>query len=125
MKKILLVDDDRISRTLLRHCLKKQGYEVEEVASATEALVTFRQSSPDLVVSDVLMPQINGFEFCQKLRSTPSGQLVPFIFLTSQNHLKYLVESHSIGADAYLSKPFEISELLVKINALLEKSPCI
>ncbi len=122
MKKILLVDDDKILRTVLKRSLEKQGYQVEDVASGAEGLTTFTTYSPDLVVSDVSMPEMNGFEFCRKLRSQPSGQLVPFIFLSGKDRVEDRVEGHSIGADDYLTKPFEMPELLAKIEALLEKS---
>ncbi len=122
MKKILVVDDDSILRTVLRRYLEKQGYQVEDVGSGAEGLTTFNSYSPDLVVSDVAMPEMDGFEFCRKLRSQPSGQLVPFIFLSGKDKVEDRIEGHSIGADDYLTKPFEMRELLAKIEGLLEKS---
>jgi DNA-binding NarL/FixJ family response regulator len=122
MKKILVVDDDRILRTVLRHSLEQEGYQVRAVCSATEALTAFEEDIPDVIVSDVSMPEMDGFSFCRRLRSQPSGQLVPFIFLSAKGDLEDRIEGHSSGADAYLTKPFEMKELLVKIEALLERS---
>lgn len=122
MKRILVVDDDTILRMALTRYLEKRGYAVEDVASGMEALSVFEQNPPDLVVSDVMMPEMDGFEFCRRLRATRSGQLVPFIFLSSKGEVDDRVQGHSIGADDYLIKPFEPRELLAKIEAQLERS---
>jgi DNA-binding NarL/FixJ family response regulator len=122
MKKILIVDDDNILRTVLRHYLEQQGYQVEDVYSGRLALQVFERYSPDLVVSDVAMPEMDGFEFCHQLRSQPTGQLVPFIFLSAKDDIEDKIHGHHIGADDYLTKPFEMKELLAKIEGLLERS---
>lgn len=122
MKKVLVVDDDSILRTVLKHTLEQQGYQVKTVHSGKEALAIFDQDIPDIVVSDVSMPEMDGFEFCRQLRSQPSGQLVPFIFLSAKTDLEQRIEGHSSGADDYLTKPFEMKELLAKIEGLLERS---
>jgi DNA-binding NarL/FixJ family response regulator len=122
MKKILVVDDDMTLRTALSRYLGKRGYLVQDAAAALEALEMFERDPVDLIVSDVLMPEIDGYEFCRRLRSTRSGQLVPFIFLSSKSELEDRVQGHSIGADDYLVKPFEPRELVAKIESQLERS---
>jgi DNA-binding NarL/FixJ family response regulator len=122
MKKILIVDDDNILRKVLRNYLEQQGYQVQDAFSGSEGLKAFELHSPDLIVSDVAMPEIDGFEFCRRLRSQPSGQLVPFIFLSARDDLEDKIQGHSMGADDYLTKPFEMKELLAKIEALLERT---
>jgi len=122
MKKILVVDDDATLRMALTRYLEKRGYLTQAVVSGMEALKLFEQDPPDLVVSDVMMPEMDGFEFCRRLRSIRSGQLVPFIFLSSKGEVEDRVQGHSIGADDYLIKPFEPRELLAKIEAQLERS---
>lgn len=122
MKRILVVDDDATLRMALTRYLEKRGYLVHDLGSAMEALELFESDPPDLVVSDVMMPQMDGFEFCRRLRATRSGQLVPFIFLSSKGEVEDRVQGHSIGADDYLIKPFEPRELLAKIEAQLERS---
>lgn len=122
MKKVLVVDDDSILRTVLKHTLEQRGYQVYTVRSGKEGLTAFEQNIPDLVISDVSMPEMDGFEFCRQLRSQPSGQLVPFIFLSAKTDLDHRIQGHSSGADDYLTKPFEMKELLAKIEALLERS---
>ena len=122
MKKILVVDDDLTLRKVLQNSLEQKGYQVISVGSGKDALAKFNQDVPDIIVSDVSMPEMDGFEFCRQLRSQPSGKLIPFIFLSAKNELNDRVQGHSIGADSYLSKPFEMKELLANIEALIERS---
>jgi DNA-binding NarL/FixJ family response regulator len=122
MKKILVVDDNLTLRMTLTHFLEESGYLVEAVDCVTDALVAFEQDPADLVVSDILMPDIDGLEFCRRLRATRSGQLVPFIFISSKADVEDRVQGHAMGADDYLIKPFEPRELMAKIESQLERS---
>lgn len=122
MKKILVVDDDLTLRKVLHNSLEQKGYQVTSVGSGQEALTKFTQDIPDLVVSDVSMPEMDGFEFCRQLRSQPSGKLIPFIFLSALNAVDDRIQGHSNGADSYLTKPFAMKELLANIEALIERS---
>jgi DNA-binding response OmpR family regulator len=122
MKKILLVDDDKTLQTVLTRYLEKRGYSVQVAASGIQGLKMFSQDPPDLVVSDIMMPGMDGVEFCRRLRATRPGQLVPFIFLTAKKDLEDRVQGHYIGADDYITKPFEPLELLAKIESQLERS---
>jgi CheY-like chemotaxis protein len=98
MKKILVVDDDLVLRRVLQNSLEQQGYQVISVSSAKEALIKFSQDIPDIVVSDVSMPEMNGFEFCRQLRSQTSGKLIPFIFLSAKNELEDRIQGHTIAS---------------------------
>ncbi|WP_416674487.1 response regulator transcription factor [Egbenema bharatensis] len=122
MKRILIVDDDITLKTALIRYLQKRGYSVQDAASGAEALAIFEQNPPDVVVSDVMMPGMDGMEFCRRLRATRSGQLVPFIFLSGRKELDTRILGHQMGADDYIVKPFEPKELLAKIEAQLERS---
>jgi DNA-binding response OmpR family regulator len=122
MKKILIVDDDRTMRTVLTRYLENRGFQVEQVGSGAEALAVFAKNPPDLVVSDVMMPEMDGLEFCRRLRATPSGQLMPFIFLSGKGELEDRIHGHEIGADDYLTKPVDPRELVAKIEAQLERT---
>lgn len=122
MKKILVVDDDRTLRIALKRALEKMGYQVKQVSSGAEALEACTKNPPDLVVSDVMMPEMDGLEFCRRLRSTPSGQLMPFIFLSGRGELEDRIHGHSMGADDYLIKPVDPRELAAKIEAQLERT---
>lgn len=122
MKKILIVDDDITLRTALTRYLENRGYIVRQASSGQEGLDTFEQDPPDLVVSDVMMPGMDGMEFCRRLRSLRSGQLMPFIFLSSRRETDDRIQGHQMGADDYLVKPFEPRELVAKIEAQLERA---
>ncbi|MGB5637060.1 MAG: response regulator [Waterburya sp.] len=122
MKKILVVDDDLTLCKVLQNSLEQKGYQVISVNSGKDALVKFSQEIPDIIVSDISMPEMDGFEFCRQLRSQPSGKLIPFIFLSAKNELDDRIQGHTIGADNYLTKPFEMKELLANIEALIERS---
>jgi DNA-binding NarL/FixJ family response regulator len=122
MKRILIVDDDITLKTALTRYLQNRGYSVLEASSGAEALSVFEQNQPDIVVSDVIMPVMDGLEFCRRLRATPAGQLVPFIFLSSRKELDARIQGHQMGADDYLIKPFDPKELVAKIDAQLDRS---
>lgn len=122
MERILVVDDETDCQTVLAMYLEGQGYQVQCANSAIEALSIFENDPPDLVISDVMMPDMDGFEFCRRLRNTRLGQLMPFIFLSGQGEIESKVEGHSIGADDYLVKPFQSEEILAKVKAQLERS---
>lgn len=122
MKRILIVDDDITLRTALIRYLRNRGYAVEDAGSGAEALLRFEQAPPDLVVSDVVMPEMDGLEFCRRLRASQSGQLVPFIFLSSRKEVNDRIQGHQMGADDYVVKPFDPKELIAKIEAQLERS---
>ena len=85
MKKILIVDDDRTLRTVLTRYLENRGYQVEQVSSGAEALVAFAKNPPDLVVSDVMMPEMDGFAFLRTLRAKPEWGSIPVVVLTAKD----------------------------------------
>ena len=122
MKKILIVDDDTTLRVALERYLGRRDFAVQTASSGIAALATFQEDPADLIVSDILMSEMDGFEFCRRIRTSRSGQLVPFIFLSSRSDVEDRVQGHSIGADDYLIKPFEARELLAKIESQLERS---
>lgn len=122
MQKILIVDDDATLRAALTRYLKDRGFVVRNAASGREGLDSFTEDTPDLIVSDVVMPEMDGFELCTRVRESGSGQLVPFIFLSGRCDLEDRIQGHSIGADDYLVKPFHPRELIAKIEAQLARA---
>ena len=122
MEKILIVDDELDCQTVLAMFLESEGYEIESASSGVEALTRFKENPPDLVISDIVMPQMDGFELCRRLRASRLGQLIPFIFLSGQGELESRIEGYAIGADDYLVKPFEPEEILAKIKAQIDRS---
>ncbi|MGC1310570.1 MAG: response regulator transcription factor [Phormidesmis sp.] len=122
MQKILIVDDDSTLRAALTRYLKDRGFAVRSAASGVEGFDSFLREPPDLIVSDVVMPEMDGYELCGKVRETDIGQIVPFIFLSGRCDLEDRIQGHSIGADDYLVKPFHPRELIAKIEAQLARA---
>lgn len=119
--KILVVDDDTILLVVLKSYLEKNEYDVRTANSAEKGLGVFETYQPDLVVSDVAMPGMDGLAFCETMRTLPSGQLTPFLFLSGKDDLSDRVKGHASGADDYITKPFEMKELLAKIEGQWER----
>lgn len=121
-KRILLVDDEtQITRTLKRS-LAAHRYDVRTAADGESALDLFSDWSPDLVVTDLSMPEMNGVELCRELRKKSQ---VPIIVLSVRGEEKSKVEALDAGADDYVTKPFGIDELLARVRALLRRAPAI
>ena len=122
MQKILIIDDDSTLRAALTRYLQDRGFAVRNAISGVEGFNSFIQDTPDLIVSDVVMPEMDGFELCTKVRATELGQLTPFIFLSGRCDLEDRIQGHTIGADDYLVKPFHPRELIAKIEAQLARA---
>jgi DNA-binding NarL/FixJ family response regulator len=122
MQKILIVDDDSTLRAALTRYLKDRGFSVNSAASGVEGFESFSQDTPDLIVSDVVMPEMDGFELCTRVRESSTGRLIPFIFLSGRCDLEDRIQGHSLGADDYLVKPFHPRELIAKIEAQLARA---
>jgi len=101
--------------------LRGEGYEVDAVRSGEEALVHVAQSVPDLIVSDIRMPRMDGYALARQLRTNPRTDLVPIIFLTAKDETSDRVAGFRSGVDAYLTKPFEPDELLAVIANILKR----
>ncbi len=122
MKTILLVDDDPILQVALSRRLQAQNYQVLQAKSAKVALDLLATKTVDVVVSDIMMPGMDGLEFCKHLRATPAGQILPFIFLSNLGEVNDRVQGHLIGADDYLPKPFHVKELIAKVQGAIARS---
>jgi DNA-binding response OmpR family regulator len=122
VKRILLVDDDANLLRVLNRYLTKQGYVVQAASSVQEALRLFELEPPDLIVSDVNLPEVNGLEFCKQVRRRRRGELLPFIFLSGCGAIDDRLAGLRVGADDYLPKPFEPRELVARIEAMLERA---
>jgi DNA-binding NarL/FixJ family response regulator len=122
MSTVLVVDDDATIQLALTRRLQDQGFDVVNATSGEEALELFTTRVADVVVSDIMMPGMNGFEFCHLLRSKPEGEMVPFIFLSSLGEVNNRVQGHLLGADDYLVKPFSAQELIAKVKGAIARS---
>jgi len=120
MARIVVLEDDTSTRKLITTLLKKAGHEVTDVDNGAEGLLTVLAELPDLVVSDVEMPKINGFEVLSDIRSTPETALTPVILLTARSSPEDMQYALSQGANDYLIKPFEPEKLMTAINCQLE-----
>ncbi len=117
--KILVADDDRDLRSILAFAFKQAGYLVVEASDGREALERFAVEVPDLVVLDVNMPRVDGFEVCRQLRSESE---VPILMLTVRGQEEDVVRGLDSGADDYMAKPFSPQTLLARVRALLRRS---
>jgi DNA-binding response OmpR family regulator len=117
--RILLVDDEQSVQTLLTYPLRKDGYDVITASTGREALDRFREGQFDLVVLDVMLPEVDGFDVCRKLRAT-SG--VPIIMLTAKAEELDKVLGLELGADDYITKPFSMREFRSRVKAVLRRA---
>ncbi|MFB5673285.1 response regulator transcription factor [Paenibacillus terreus] len=117
--KVLIIDDDEKIVSMLRRGLAFEGYEVTTAANGAEGLNQLLIDEPDVVVLDVMMPQVDGFEVCRRLRA--AGSTVPILMLTAKDEVENRVKGLDIGADDYLVKPFALEELLARVRALLRR----
>jgi len=117
--RILLVDDEQSIQTLLTYPLRKEGYDVVSALDGQEALERFREGSFDLVVLDLMLPRVDGFEVCRQLRAR-SG--VPIIMLTARTDEFDTVLGLELGADDYITKPFSMREFRSRVKAVLRRA---
>lgn len=117
---LLLVDDEPGVRLSVKEYLQEVGgFEVQVASNANEALQLLEKQTPDLVISDIMMPQLDGYEFLKKLREDPRFKNLPVIFLTARGMTTDRIKGYQAGVDAYLSKPFEPDELVAMVENLL------
>ena len=121
MEKILVIEDEPGVRENLAEILQLAQYEVVVAVDGMEGIELARQHRPDLIICDVMMPRMDGFEVLETLQANPELATIPLIFLTAMADLENLREGMDLGADDYLTKPFELDELLISINSRLRK----
>jgi DNA-binding response OmpR family regulator len=122
MSEILVVDDDRDVAQSIELSLRRRGYRVTLAHSGVEALKTLRRYRPDIVILDILMPGMSGLEVCRHLRTDPNTVGLPIIFLTARGQEQDRIDGLRAGADDYLSKPFSLEELILRVKAVLRRA---
>jgi CheY-like chemotaxis protein len=122
-RRVVVVDDDRAVRTLIAHHLKPPHFELHAFARASEALARLPEIAPDLIVSDIMMPDMDGRDFFRQVRQLAAEPAVPFIFLTAIRSAQQAAALREAGADDYLVKPLPISHLVEKIRNRLGPEP--
>ncbi len=118
--KILLVEDDSTLSFIVQDALTREGFDVVCAPNGESGLKLFKDSNPDIIVADVMMPRMDGFEMVRLIRLTAPS--VPVLFLTARTALDDVVTGFEIGANDYIRKPFQILELVVRIKALLKRN---
>jgi DNA-binding response OmpR family regulator len=116
---ILVVDDDQFANSLVQFVLTKEGYEVETTDNPRGALQMIQKREPDLLIIDVMMPYINGFEFATRLQEEEHD--IPIIFMTAQDTIESKLQGFNIGADDYICKPFNHQELVARVQAVIRR----
>lgn len=121
MSEILIVDDDRDVAQTIKIALQRRGFGVQIAYTGLEALRMLNHYHPSLIILDVSMPGIDGLEVCRRVRNTPKIADMPIIFLTARGQDQDRIDGFRAGADDYLSKPFNLEELILRINAILRR----
>lgn len=120
MIKILLVEDDYDLNNLVKTILERNSYSVSNFYSAKDALKSMENKVYDLIVSDIMMPEIDGFEFAKIIRENDKN--IPILFMTAKDEYEDKLRSYSLGVDDYMVKPIDIKELVLRIGALLRRA---
>jgi two-component system, OmpR family, response regulator len=120
IERILVVDDETAITELVSAALRFVGFDVEAVSSGREAILAIDRLAPDLVILDVMLPDLDGFEVLRRLRA--AGDLVPVIFLTARDEPENKLRGFTHGGDDYLTKPFSLEELVARLRAILRRS---
>ena len=123
MLKILIAEDDRELRQLFSHVLTKNGYSVRGVANGREALEALDKEYFDLIISDIMMPEVDGYELVKTLRST--GNNTPVMMITAKDAFDDMRQGFNYGTDEYMVKPININEMLLRVGALLRRAQMI
>lgn len=124
-EQLLLVDDEPGLREAVQAYLEDSGFTVYSASNANEGWELLQQHSPDLVISDIMMPQVDGYQFLKQLREDPRFSRLPVVFLTARGMTADRIQGHRAGVDAYLPKPFDPDELVAIVENLLERRAAI
>ena len=119
-EKILMIDDDVLVTEIIGTVLRNHGFRFESAANGIEGLEKARDLHPDLILLDISMPRMDGFQACRKLKEDPSNRKIPVVMLTASSERQSRIQALESGANDFLSKPVDSTELVVRVNNLLE-----
>lgn len=122
MNKILIIDDDNAINELIKINLELAGYKVIQALDGIKGFALAKQELPNAIVLDIMMPEVDGFTVAQRIRQNESTKYIPILMLTALSQINEKVKGFDIGVDDYLTKPFEMEELRVRLRALLKRS---
>lgn len=120
---VLLVDDEPGLREAVQAYLEDSGFTVRVASNATEGWELLQQSTPDVLISDIMMPQVDGYQFLQQVREDPRFKSLPVVFLTARGMTSDRIQGYNAGVDHYLSKPFDPEELVAIVTNLSQRRP--
>ncbi len=120
-KRVLVVDDEPNIVLSLEFLMRKAGFEVEVARNGQEALEAIARRPPDVLLLDVMMPEMDGFEVCERLRADPRGRATKVVMLTARGRDSERQRGLALGADAYVTKPFSTRDLVARVKAMLEE----
>ncbi len=120
--RVMIVEDEEALTTLLRYNLEAEGYEVQVVPRGDEADLRLRESAPDLLLLDWMLPGVSGIELCRRLRAREETKALPIIMLTARGEETERVRGLATGADDYVVKPFSVPELMARVRAILRRA---
>src|SRR5438067_623748 len=118
-RRILVVDDDPTVGAALEHILKHEGYQVSRARDGRGALAAVAKDRPDLVLLDLNMPNMGGFEVCKRVKGDPATSLLPIVIVTGESEFDAKMQAWDVGADDFLTKPFQVVEVLARCRSLL------
>ena len=121
MAKILIADDERDIRELVAFTLKIAGHEVIATSNGEEAYDTAIQTIPDLILLDVRMPRMTGYEACERIKANPDTHDIPVVFLSAKGQESKVMTGLSVGASEYILKPFSLDQLTSRVKSILEQ----
>jgi DNA-binding response OmpR family regulator len=121
VSRILIVEDDPDIAELIRHYLERAGYVVDRLSSGAAVMAHVRKQAPDLVILDLMLPELDGFMVCQAMRSDPSTAAIPIIMLTARGEEADRIAGLELGADDYVTKPFSPKEMAARVGAMLRR----
>lgn len=121
-ERILVVEDEKTIAGLIAEALKRRGYRVETVHDGDGGLYATETTLPDLVILDVMLPGMDGWEICRRIRENPTTKGIPVLMLTARRDERDLLAGFGVGADDYMKKPFSVNELAARVKSLLRRS---
>ncbi len=119
VKRVLIVDDEANIVASLEFLMRQKGYDVRVAGNGVEALAAVADFNPDLMLLDVMMPQMSGYDVCQKVRAGPDGLRVKIVMVSAKGREVEVSKGLAVGADAYVTKPFSTRDLVAQIQELL------
>lgn len=120
-KTIMIIEDNCLTLNQLNDFFNQQGYNVVPCKYTSEATTLLNEAAPDLIVLDIIMPEVDGYDFCKWIRSHPRLKMIPIIFLTAKDSLEDKITGLKMGGDDYITKPFSLNELMARIEVIIQR----